>query len=230
MSGTFNSYNYVIIIGMKLYLSSYKFGNFTDELIKLVGDNKKAAVIGNARDWSDDKERAEKGLQEQMKTLESLGFSAEELDLRKYFGKSEALKKYLSQFGLVWVLGGNTFVLKRAYEQSGFDLIIKEMIMKDKIVYGGYSAGVVILSPSMKGLEIVDDPNIVPEGYASEFSWDGLGVVNYSIAVHYRSNHPESASVEKEVEYLEKNKIPYKTLRDGEVILIDGKTERVLAI
>jgi dipeptidase E len=215
---------------MRLYLSSYKFGNFTDELVKLVGSNKRVAVIGNSRDWSEDRERAEKGLQEQIQTLNSLGFSAENLDLKKYFSKKEALKKYLSQFGLVWVLGGNTFVLKRAYEQSGFDLIIKEILEKDEIVYGGYSAGVVILSPSMKGLEIVDDPNIVPEGYAPEFSWDGLGLVSYSIAVHYLSDHPESALVEKEVEYLEKNKIPYKTLRDGEVIIINGDKENLLKL
>ncbi len=212
---------------MRLYLSSYKFGNFTDELLKLVGNNKKVAVIGNSRDWSQDRERAEKGLREQIQTLNSFGFSAEKLDLKKYFGKKEALKEYLSTFGLVWVLGGNTFVLKRAYEQSGFDLIIKEMLAKDKIVYGGYSAGVVILSPSMKGLEIVDDPNIVPERYAPEFSWDGLGLVDYNIAVHYRSDHPESAAVETEIEYLEKNKIPYKTLRDGEVIVINGNKETI---
>ena len=122
---------------MRLYLSSYKFGNFSDELIKLVGNNKKVAVIGNSRDWSQDRERTTKGLQEQIQTLNSLGFSAEELDLKKYFGKRETLKKYLSQFGLVWVLGGNTFVLKRAYEQSGFDFVIKEMLFSDKIVYGG---------------------------------------------------------------------------------------------
>ena len=122
---------------MRLYLSSYKFGNFTDELIKLVGNNKKVAIIANSRDWSDDKERAKKSLEEQMKNFESLGFSTENLDLRKYFGKREILKKHLSQFGLVWVLGGNTFVLKRAYEQSGFDFVIKEMLFSDKIVYGG---------------------------------------------------------------------------------------------
>jgi len=213
---------------MRLYLSSYKLGNFSDKLVKLVGDNQRVAVIANSRDWSKDLARAAKGLEEQIQGLNSLGFSAEELDLRKYFGKKEALKNYLSQFGLVWVLGGNTFVLKRAYEQSGFDLVIKEMLAQNKIVYGGYSAGVVILSPSMKGLEIVDDPNVVSEGYAPEFNWDGLGLIDYSIAVHYRSDHPESAMVEKEVEYLENNNIPYKTLSDGEVIIVDGDREEVL--
>jgi len=212
---------------MRLYLSSYKLGNFSDELAKLVGNNKRVAVIANSRDGKSDKERAAKSLEEQIEILNSLGFSAEELDLRKYFGKSEALKEHLAGFGLVWVLGGNSFVLKRAYEQSGFDLVIKKMLAEDEIVYAGYSAGVVILSPTMKGLEIVDDPNIVPKGYSSEFSWQGLNLVKYSIAVHYRSDHPESEAVEKEVEYYEQNKIPYKTLSDGEAIVVNGDKEKI---
>ncbi len=212
---------------MRLYLSSYKLGNFSDELLKLVGNNKRVAIIANSRDWSKDKARATKSLEEQVETFGSIGFSAEELDLRKYFGKKEALKKYLSQFGLVWVLGGNSFVLKRAYEQSGFDSVIKEMLSDDQIVYGGFSAGVVIVAPSMKGIEIVDDPHIVPEGYSPEFNWQGLCLVNYSIGVHYRSDHPESAEVEKEIEYFKKNNIPYKALNDGEVIIVDGDKEKV---
>lgn len=124
---------------------------------------------------------------------------------------------------MVWVYGGNTFVLKRAYEQSGFGEIVKEMILKDEIIYAGFSAGVVILSKSLKGLEIVDDPEIVPEGYEKDFSWDGLGILDYNIAVHYKSDHPESAGINKEIEYCQKNNISYKTLSDGEVIVINGE-------
>lgn len=143
---------------MRLYLSSYKFGNYTEELVKLISSNKRAGVIMNAVDWSDDKERINKGLNDQIDVLKSLGFDPEQIDLRDYFGKSDELKKHLANFGMVWVYGGNTFILKRAYEQSGFGNIIKEMILKSEIVYAGFSAGVVILSKSMKGLEIVDDP------------------------------------------------------------------------
>lgn len=99
-----------------------------------------------------------------MDVLKSLGFSPEQIDLRNYFGKPQELKKYLSNFGLVWVYGGNAFVLKRAYEQSGFDKIIKDMLLKDEIVYTGFSAGIVILSKSLKGLEIVDDTKRSLEG------------------------------------------------------------------
>lgn len=208
---------------MRLYLSSYKFGNYTEELVKLISSNKRAGVIMNAVDWSDDKERINKGLNDQIDVLKSLGFDPEQIDLRDYFGKSDELKKHLANFGMVWVYGGNTFILKRAYEQSGFGNIIKEMILKSEIVYAGFSAGVVILSKSMKGLEIVDDPQIVPEGYKKDFSWDGLGLLDYHIAVHYKSDHPESSDIDKEIEYCVENNIPYKTLSDGEVIVINGE-------
>jgi dipeptidase E len=210
---------------MRLYLSSYKFGNYTEELVKLCPGNKKAGVIMNAVDWGDP-ERAALSLKDQMSTLKALGFESEQIDLRNYFGKIEELRKHLSTFGLTWVYGGNTFVLKRAYEQSGFDEIIKEMLLKDKIVYAGFSAGIVILSKSMRGLEIVDDPEIVPEGYKKDFNWDGLGMLDYNIAVHYKSDHPESADVDKEIEFYEKNNMPYKTLKDGEVIVINGEESK----
>jgi len=205
---------------MRLYLSSYKFGNYTEELVKLCPNNKKAGVIMNAVDWGDP-ERVIASLKNQMDVLKSLGFNPEQIDLRNYFDKPEELKKHLSSFGLIWVYGGNTFVLKRAYEQSGFDKIIKDMLQKDQIVYAGFSAGIVILSKSMKGLEIVDDSKIVPEGYKEDFSWDGLGILDYHVAVHYKSDHTESADIDKEIEYCKKNNIPYQTLKDGEVIVVN---------
>lgn len=207
---------------MRLYLSSYKFGNYTEELVKLCLGNKKVGVIMNAVDWGDPV-RVMASLKDQIEILKSLGFEPEQIDLRNYFGKTEDLKKHLTNFGLVWVHGGNTFVLKRAYEQSGFDKIIKKMLLKDEIVYAGFSAGIVILSKSLKGLEITDDPKIVPAGYKEEFSWDGLGILDYHIAVHYKSNHAESAEIYKEIEYYKEKGIPYKTLQDGEVIVVNGE-------
>jgi dipeptidase E len=41
--------------------------------------------------------------------------------------------------------------------------------------------------------------------------------------VHYKSDHPESTSIDKEVEYCEKNNIPYQTLKDGEVIVVNDE-------
>jgi len=215
---------------MRLYLSSYKIGNKPEELVRLVGnENKKVAIINNAIDYTNAESRLE-SLTKQLESISSLGFIPEEVDLRNYFNKEKELQEKISEFGMVWVRGGNTFLLRRAFRQSGFDKIIKEMLEKDAIVYGGYSAGICILSPTLKGLDTVDDPNNISEDYDKEIIWEGLNIINYSIAPHYKSDHPESADVDKEVAYMEENNLPYKTLRDGEVIVIEGEKETIFSL
>ena len=212
---------------MKLYLSSYKFGNHSEKLAELAGSNKTAAVIMNAVDFGD-KEHQHNSLLTQIEKLNELGFNAKELDLRNYFGKKNELKKYLQGVGLVWIHGGNAFILKRAFEQSGFEILIKEFVKNDQIIYAGFSAAVCVAAPTLHGTELVDDLNIVPEGYNQNFNWDGLGFISYSIAVHYQSNHPESGLIEKEVEYFKEKSMPYKTLRDGEVIVVENEKETLV--
>ncbi|OGM32037.1 hypothetical protein A3D01_02850 [Candidatus Woesebacteria bacterium RIFCSPHIGHO2_02_FULL_39_13] len=204
---------------MKLYLSSFRLGNETEKLKNMVGANGKAAIIHNSLDFSTNLERLAKSKIDEANDLKSLGFKPSELDLRDYFGKTGRLREKLKEFGLLWVRGGNTFVLRRAMRQSGFDEIIKDYVGKDTLVYAGYSAGVCVLSPTLRGLELVDDPNIVPSGYDKQIIWEGIGLINYSIAPHYKSDHPESAAVSKEVEYFIENKIPFIALHDSEVII-----------
>lgn len=181
--------------------------------------NKRAAVIPDALDFSNDIERRNAGVVREISDLNNLGFSAEEVDLRKYFGKTTELRKLLNKYGLLWVIGGNTFILRKAMKLSGMDDWLVEQRKNKDLVYAGYSAGVCVLSPSLKGLDIVDDPIEKAEGYDNSVIWGGLGIIEWSFAPHYRSDHPESAKVEEEVNYYIKNKIPYKTLRDGEVII-----------
>lgn len=204
---------------MKLYLSSYRLGDNPQALADLAGSNKKAAVIANAMDFLTDQDGRKESVDREIADLEALGLQPAEVDLRKYFGKPDELKEKLSEYGMVWVRGGNTFILRRAYAYSGFDELLKEKLPDPDFVYAGYSAGICILSPSLKGLDIVDDPNLVPEGYEAEIIWEGLDLVDYAFAPHYLSNHPEAEAVSRLVEYNVKNGIAYKALRDGEVII-----------
>lgn len=110
---------------MRLYLSSFKFGNHIDKLRGLVGPGKEAVVILNARDYKEPDNRNQY-LKWEIETLDSIGFNAEELDLRNYFGKEKDLENLLNKKQLVWIDGGNTFLLRRAMKQSGFDNIIKK--------------------------------------------------------------------------------------------------------
>jgi dipeptidase E len=207
---------------MKLYLSSYKLGDDPNKFAELFGNSKNVGLISNALDFSKDIERLHKSQQDQIDSLKSIGISVEVIDLKMYFGKIDELSSKLSSLDGLWVRGGNVFVLAVAYNKSGLDLILKNNLIKRKdFVYGGFSAGCCILQKSFKGLDFVDDPYMIKDAYGddTEIIWEGVGLLDYAFVPHYRSDHPESADIEKEVDYYKKNNIKYKALRDGEVII-----------
>lgn len=207
---------------MKLYLSSYRVGNDTAGLKKLVGKSgAKVAIIDNARDYSTDLERKAASLQNEFDDMSQLGFVAEHVDLRNYFGKTKELVEKLSTFDLVWVGGGNSFLLRKAMEQSGFDQVIEALIKTNKLVYAGYSAAIAVIAPSLEGVELVDDPNVEAEQYDPGTIWEGYGLIDFYPIVHYDSDHPESKLVDIELEHVKSKGIKYKTLRDGDTIIID---------
>lgn len=205
---------------MRLYLSSFRLGNKPETFASMISGKKRAALILNARDYFSEEDR-EAGRIEQTAELKTIGITTCEIDLRKYFGKQSELQKELEQFDAVWIPGGNSFLLRQAIHESGFDEIVKILLQEDKIVYGGYSAGIVVLCQTLCGIEIVDDIKYVKEIYGEEPIWEGIGILPYSIAPHYKSNHPESELIDKVIEYFIQEKIPYKTLKDGDTIIID---------
>jgi len=206
---------------MRFYLSSYKLGNEVDKLKKMIPKNKKTAYIANAMDYSQDMERIKEKINENMQQLSGLGLDVELLDLKEYFGKSKELENKLSQIGTIFISGGNVFVLRQAMKLSGFDIILKKFIKENReMLYGGYSAGICVLAQNLKGIDLMDDLTVKPYGNKLNIIWEGLGILDYLIVPHFKSDHPETKLADKAVEYLKKNKMPFKTLRDGEVIII----------
>lgn len=206
---------------MRLYLSSYRIGDRAGSLLALLGNGKRAAIVENALDnispAARDLYRNE--AYDPVVEMGSLGIAAAPLDLRDHFGDPVGLRARLSQFDLVWVTGGNAFVLRRAMKQSGFDDVIVDMLDNDQIVYGGFSAGAVVAAPSLEGIHLMDDPDEAPASYHRDTVWDGLGLIDHAIVPHYRSPHPESASAERAVRHLCSRGLRYRTLRDGEAIV-----------
>jgi dipeptidase E len=207
---------------MKYYLSSFKFGNDIEKLKSMMPANRRIGHINNARDFTDaDPERMIENQREELEQLNQLGFTAEVLDLKDYFNKKNELRKKLNTLGSVWVSGGNSFVLRQAMKLSSFDIIIKEVSKGDDFLYAGYSAGICILSESLKSLHLVDKPDDFPYPDINETIWEGLGFFEHCFMPHYDSNHPESEDINRAIKYCIKNRIPYRTLRDGEVIVIE---------
>ncbi len=205
---------------MKLFLSSFRFGSQPAQFAALFGANKKVAIIMNASDVYGPAKRPDY-LKQETATLAQMGLQGEDFDLRDFFDNPEALEPRLKQYGGVWVMGGNTFTLRRAMKQSGFDKIAPPLITSNALVYGGFSAGAVVTAATLKGTDIADDPHQVPQGYDTEVIWEGLGLYSKSIAPHFRSEHPESPVTEKVVAFFEQQNMPYVALRDGEAIVVN---------
>lgn len=212
---------------MRLYLSSFRLGNRPERMLDLLRGGTRAAVVTNADDYKDPDFRAT-SVERELADLRGLGLQPVEVDLRRYFDRPDALRPALESADLVWVRGGNPFILRRAMTLTGTDEILRELLADDQIVYGGYSAGACVLTPSLHGVELVDDPHDIPAGYPEAVVWDCLGLLPYFILPHYRSDHPESALIEKSLEYMVDHHMPFIALRDGQALVVDGDDREIV--
>jgi dipeptidase E len=190
---------------------------------ELLATDPRIAVVANAVDRQPaDSRRA--SVDQQLRSLLRIG-AASELDLRQYFSRPQALHGALVDVDLVWVIGGNAFVLRDAMRRSGFDRMLLERLATDSLAYGGFSAGACVCAPSLRGIELVDDV-----GEVDDPTWDGLGLVDFCIAPHYRSEHPEAAAMDRVVDYFRISGAPYRVLRDGEALVVSGGSTSLIEV
>ncbi len=212
---------------VRMYLSSFRLGNCPERLVSLAGNGNRVAVIANAMDAAPPDVR-EAGVQREALALKGLGLAVEELDLRDYFLDIPRLAAELRRYDVVWLRGGNAFMLRYALARSSADAELSRLLQEDAVVYSGYSAGPCVLAPSLQGLETVDSPDVVGEIYDDKPIWDGLAVLDYAIVPHVNSpDHPESEALGLVAERYRAMGVPHRTLRDGEVLLIEGATTSI---
>jgi dipeptidase E len=214
---------------MRLYLSSFRIGDHPEKLVELSGKGG-VAIISNALDFIPDdvRRKYEAEVYNPRKEFSDLGLASSDLDLRHYWENRSRLRDDIRKFGLVWIQGGNAFLLMRALHRSGFPDVIRELLARDEIAYGGFSAGAVVATPTLQGIELMDDPTQLADGYEPEVRWQGMGLVDFSIVPHYRSNHPEAESAEAAVSFMERNGLPFKALSDGEVFIVNNDVGALL--
>ncbi len=127
------------------------------ELLSLLGEKPaeiKVGFISNAADQIEDKAfiLKDKG------DLTAVGFEEIiDIDLRI----KEDMEK-ISECGVLFVEGGNTYYLLKLIRESGFDKLLKEFLSDDKM-YIGVSAGSVVLGTNIEtaGVGPSADPNDV---------------------------------------------------------------------
>ena len=76
--------------------------------------------------------------------------------------------------------------------------------------------------PSLWEIHLADEPEVRPAGYPAEAIWEGLNLIPFYIASHDRSDHVESAAIERTVAYYIDHQLPFVALRDGEAFTLDS--------
>jgi dipeptidase E len=193
-------------------------------LTRLLRGGRRVGVVENALDHIPRAERIAYKTQvyDSAAEFRALGLDVVEIDLRAYFGSEGSLRRDVAGLDLIWAVGGNAFLLRKAFAQSGLDQILRSRLLEDTLAYGGFSAGAVILAPSLRGVDMIDDPNLSVPGYHDAPLWEGLGLIDFVLVPHYKSAHKESALAEKLVARYRRDGTAHLALADGEVFVLDG--------
>ena len=204
---------------MKLYLSSIGVPNSV-ELLALLGSipAPTVAIIPNAYD-AEPLDNRSLAIDQTEALFRNLGFSSVVLDVRQNHGPH--LLAEIVPHNLLWVMGGNTFVLNEAVRRAGLQFIFETMANRG-IVFGGESAGAVLAGKTLHGIEHLDDAN-----QATEVIWDGLGLIEASILPHWGSAEYAAGLEPCRLEMLKTGEVI--TLTNDQALVSDGVNTRVIA-
>ena len=205
---------------MRLYLSSYRVP-VADELLSLYQEDTRTAIITNAKDYktAEDFELKVSSLESY---LGSLSLHTERMDLRT-FNSPDAVEASLAGFNAVFVAGGNSFALRYAMRQSGFDQVIGRLV-RNGLLYIGESAGAINAGVTLKKAEIVDDESVVPE-----VIYDGLGLADIIVVPHADSSDAAvlNGAAKMRGFYADDNRL--RVLNDNQALIIVDGVERIVS-
>jgi dipeptidase E len=110
-------------------------------------------------------------------------------------------KNKLLSSNILVISGGNTFKLLDNLRESSLDNTILEFIKKENFVLSGFSAGALILTPT---IEVCNLPNYDKNEVGLE-DLTGLGIVNFEVFPHY--SEQEYKDLLKEYKKQTKNEV-----------------------
>lgn len=207
---------------MKLFLCSLGIGNkvalqtlFDKPLAEI-----RCGVIKNPMDLKDPDKRAlsyalvDSG-------FSSMGISKVYIDLREYISSPEKLENLVQSLDMLWVTGGNVFYIRELFNKVGFEAVLTAAIGRG-LVYGGDSAGALVICPTLRYLDAIDDISQI-----SQVIYQGLNLIDFVPLPHW-GNEKYQPKLGEIKEKLEKDGIKVVTFSDGQTIVINNDLIRIV--
>jgi len=127
-------------------------------------------------------------------------------------GKTEReIRDFFADRNVVQISGGNAFYLLKAVRETGFDLILKDLL-NNGLAYVGCSAGSYLMCPTIEVVAWKLDRN-----RWGLLDFTALGYVPFLIKCHFKDSEKEQIA-EREITL----KYPLKVLRDEQCFYIEN--------
>lgn len=112
---------------------------------------------------------------------------------------------------ILLISGGNTFTLMHHLRESKLDVVIKKFWQKNQIILSGFSAGAIVLTPSIGTAFDYDDNKVCLKTFS------GLSIVNFEVWPHY-----DVTEADRVAKYLKEKKTEMKLLKNDDYLIIDS--------
>ena len=150
-------------------------------------------------------------MKEYEEDMTKAGIHFEPFDLKDK--SMEAIRAFFADKNVVQVSGGNPFYLLKNVRESGFDVILKELLDKG-LAYVGCSSGSYLMCPTVE----VGGWKVSRNRYGvTDFT--ALGYVPFLLKCHYTEDQKE-----KIIENMQGLTYPLRVLTDEQCILVDNQT------
>lgn len=144
--------------------------------------------------------------------LKDNGFKVTLVDLNKFQGNELYIE--LLKYEIIYLFGGNTFILLQKIRESGLDKILPKLLEKG-IIYLGQSAGACVMGSSIEPMSSMDHPEL-----AELDNYDGLKYANFVFIPHYKN--PKYFAAIKQIEKIYSKKFKFKKFTDSQGLIIEN--------
>lgn len=151
--------------------------------------------------------------------LSEMGFLITELDIEQ--ASKEMMQAELFKSDIVYIAGGNTFYLLHQMRVTGFDALLESFVGGGGL-YVGASAGALIVGPDIELIDVLDEPEKVPELQSTK----GFGWVDVVPIPH--CNMVERTAIIEKIKERNNDTLKIVTLTDDEGLLVEDGTWQVV--
>lgn len=156
--------------------------------------------------------------------LAELGYPLTDITVAD-FDDATAFSAALDGIDVVYVAGGNTFVLLDALRRHGADQVLADKV-RAGLPYIGASAGSIVTGPSIEPISLMDDPTDAPE-LASR---TGLGLIDTVIIPHADGQLPPyPPALIHQIKQTYQTEYPLTFINDDQALLIEHSTRQLIA-